>query len=362
MQSSRCSTGPERKAKAAFQVHFETLADPRRVKRRVLHPMMTILGVVFVGVLCGAEGWDEILVFARGKRAWLASWLDLSAGLPSADTLRRVFSLLEPKVFEERFRAWMLAIAEPLRGKVLAVDGKAVKGVGVHGQTPLHMVHVWAAEAKVLLAAASTEGAPTEPEVTRRLLELLKIEGAIVTLDANGCCRETMATIVARKADWVCALKGNRSALHDKVRACFERLEDEGKLPEAATRAETGHGRTENHHAPRWEVAANQRLAAVFVQFARCVAAIPPPPEIRRHPEIIEVWCNEGETLDCGPPEARVLRVAAEGFRRCLRTAERLRYFDEFARACERGLNDIDRARYPLADEVTPTPDLLPHR
>src|SRR4051812_28365231 len=118
MQSSRCSTGPARRAKAAFQVHFETLGDPRRVSSRVLHPMMTILGVVFVGVLCGAEGWDEIVVFAEGKRSWLASWLDLTAGLPSADTLRRVFSLLEPKAFEKHFRAWMLSIADSLRGKV----------------------------------------------------------------------------------------------------------------------------------------------------------------------------------------------------------------------------------------------------
>lgn len=214
----------------------------------MVHPMMTILGVVFVGVLCGAEGWDEMLVFAEGKRSWLATWLDLTAGLPSADTLRRVFSLLEPKVFEKHFRAWMLSLADRLRGKVLAIDGKTVKGVGLRGETPLHMVHVWAAEFRVLLASASTEGAPTEPEVTRQLLDLLKIEGAIVTMDANGCCRETMAKIVERKADWVCALKGNRGVLHDAVRTCFDRLEAEGKLEEVATHiadAERAHGRGE---------------------------------------------------------------------------------------------------------------------
>ncbi len=108
-----------------------------------------------------------------------------------------------------------------------------------------------------------------------------------------------------------------------------------------------------NHHISRWEVAANQRLAA----FARWVAAIPPPPEVRRHPEIMEVWCNELDTLDCGHPGTRFLNVAAEGFRRWLRTAEHLRHMDDFALACEHALHDFDRGRFPLADELTPTPD-----
>mgnify|MGYP003347971638 CR=1 FL=1 len=77
----------------------------------MVHPLTTVLGVVFVGVLCGAQGWDEILVFAEGKRSWLASWLDLTAGLPSPDTLRRVFSMLRPDTFAQHVYAWMADIA-----------------------------------------------------------------------------------------------------------------------------------------------------------------------------------------------------------------------------------------------------------
>lgn len=228
--------------------YFETLEDPRRVQANVAHPLLTVIGVVFVGVLCGAEGWDEIVLFAEGKQDWLATWLDLRNGIPSPDTLRRVFSRLDSKAFSASMRGWMLSIAGALKNKVVAIDGKTLRGVGQRSDTPLHMVHVWAVEERVLLASASTERAPSEPEVTRQLLDLLELEGAIVTMDANGCCRASMAKIQERGGEWVCALKGNRGALHEAVKTHFAQLEVDGTLNEDTaqwSRDEKGHGRVE---------------------------------------------------------------------------------------------------------------------
>lgn len=248
MARPRCSTPPKRRPPPAFTSFFETIPDPRRVQANVAHPLLTVIAVVFVGVLCGAEGWDEIVLFAEGKQAWLSSWLDLRNGIPSADTLRRVFQRLDPKAFGEGMRGWMLSIAGALKNKVVAIDGKTLRGVGQRADAPLHMVHVWAVGARVLLASGSTERAPSEPEVTRQLLDLLQLEGAIITLDANGCCRESMAKIQERGGEWVCALKGNRSALHEAVERCFEAIAAADKLDDLTLQwAEGGaaHGREE---------------------------------------------------------------------------------------------------------------------
>ena len=248
MAKPRCSTPPKRRPPPAFTSFFEAVPDPRRVQANVAHPLLTVIAVVFVGVLCGAEGWDEIVLFAEGKQAWLSSWLDLRNGVPSADTLRRVFQRLDPKAFGEGMRGWMLSIAGALKNKVIAIDGKTLRGVGQRADVPLHLVHVWAVGARVLLASGASEGAPSEPEVTRQLLDLLKLEGAIITMDANGCCRESMATIKERGGEWVCALKGNRGALYDKVHTCFEEIEASEKLDDLTQQwaeADAAHGREE---------------------------------------------------------------------------------------------------------------------
>ena len=112
-----------------------------------------------------------------------------------------------------------------------------------------------------------------------------------------------------------------------------------------------------NMHVPTWEVAAYARLAEIFLQFAAYVRRAPLPPDLRRHPEIIDVYCAMRDDPDCGRLWVRFEHVAATGLRRCLRTATRLRQDNEWSRRCEQRLNELDQARFPLADEMRPTPD-----
>src|SRR5215831_18632225 len=114
------TTNEERQA-LLFAQHFATLPDPRR--RLPRHPLLSILFIVLAAQLCGAEGWDAMVAFARAEQAWLVSFLDLPQGIPSADTLRRVLGALEPKAFATCFQAWVGALAGALKGEVVAVDG-----------------------------------------------------------------------------------------------------------------------------------------------------------------------------------------------------------------------------------------------
>lgn len=259
MWSSRCIV-PKRSAKTpSLLVHFASLPEPRRVASRITHPLLTIVGVVLVGMLCGAEGWDEIETIAEGKQDWLARWLDLRAGVPSADTLQRVFRLLRPSAFQKCMSGWMRSLVEDLTDCVLAVDGKTVRGVGAHSDRTLHLVHVWATKARVLLGMTATAGAADEIAATREMLAWLDVRGAILTTDANGCCRENMGLIVEKGADWLCSLKGNRSTMHDAVTRSFRDIPVSADEPDTlarSTSAENAHGRLDVRHVAVMSAAA----------------------------------------------------------------------------------------------------------
>jgi predicted transposase YbfD/YdcC len=235
-----------------FAQHFATLPDPRR--RLPQHPLLSILFIVLAAQLCGAEGWDAMAAFARAKQAWLASFLPLPQGVPSADTVRRVMAALDPQAFAACFRAWVGALAGTLQGEVIAVDGKAIKGAyeAASRTTPLHLVHVWATEQRLLLGQRAVEGAPGESPGAEAVLKLLALKGAVVTGDANLCTKRVAQTIVAQGADYVLALKGNRGPVHTAVHQFWQAAAAQdfaGVAVRRVRRLTTGHGRTEERHS-----------------------------------------------------------------------------------------------------------------
>src|SRR5689334_3468522 len=107
--------------------HFAPLKDPR-VVGRIDHPLLTILGMALVGVICGAEGWDDLEDIATDRKEWFARFLEMPHGVPSADTFRRVLSALRPDVFFDCMRSWVQSLQKPLKGQVVAFDGKTLRG------------------------------------------------------------------------------------------------------------------------------------------------------------------------------------------------------------------------------------------
>jgi predicted transposase YbfD/YdcC len=208
-----------------FEAAFGALQDPRAANAR--HDLLDVLFIALAATLCGAEGASDMAQFGRAKEAVLRRFLRLEHGIPSHDTFSRVFRELDPEAFEREFRRFVASFAEAnglnLKG-VIAIDGKALRGAYERGRsaTPLHMVNVFAAEARMVLASRK---APGRNEVAGALevLGMLCLEGSIVTADALHCHRQFAAAVLERSADYVLALKQNQSKLYEAVVRRFAR-------------------------------------------------------------------------------------------------------------------------------------------
>jgi predicted transposase YbfD/YdcC len=240
---------PSTKTPTGIAEFFATLKDPR-VARTQRHPLMSILVMSMLAVICGAEGWDEMAWFASSQRSWLETWLELPNGTPCADTFRRVLSALDPEEFNRCFVAWMAAVSKGMAGKLVAVDGKTMRGSFARklGKSAVHMVSAWAAENALVLGQLATEEKSNEITAIPQLLALLELTGATVTIDAMGCQRKIAEAIVDKGADYILALKGNQSTLHDEVAEFFAHARQMGFKDTPFTFHETvdgEHGRIE---------------------------------------------------------------------------------------------------------------------
>lgn len=236
MSSSSRSPLPGR-----FEAHFGDLSDPR-VHRTKRYPLTHVLFMAFSAVLAGCQGWDEIALFASERRDFFEKFFALPHGTPCADTFRRVFEALRAKALAERFAEWVETLHGSLAGQLVALDGKAVRGAFDHAArtTPLHLLQAWAVEQKLVLAHEASEGAPGELAAAERLLDLLALEGAVVTGDANFCTQALAARVVGEGADYIFTLKGNRGPICAETKQLFER-----KRAHADRQSGRGHGRRE---------------------------------------------------------------------------------------------------------------------
>jgi predicted transposase YbfD/YdcC len=226
---------------------FADVKDPRIARSR-LHPIENVLAISLLGAIAGAEGWDDLAVFAKERTEVLGRFLDLTNGVPSADTFRRVFEALSPSDFHEALLRWVRPLLGELEGQTIALDGKTLRGALARSrqQGAFHLLHVWATEKRLLLAQAATDGAGSELPTAIELLRTLDLAGATVTADANFCASELTKTIRDRGGHYVLALKGNRGAFHRFVEARFEEEREAGyAATQVAVEEGRAHGRDE---------------------------------------------------------------------------------------------------------------------
>lgn len=227
-----------------FEEAFGSLPDPRAPNAR--HELSEILVIALAAVLCGAESCSDMADFGTSKEPLLRQFLQLEHGIPSHDTFSRVFRLLDPIAFEAAFRQFMGEFAKNLQG-VVAIDGKALRGAFERGQrsTPMHLVNVWAAEARLAIAQRV---APKRNEVAAALevLQLLSLDGCTVTADALHCHADMASGILARDGEYVLALKENQSALFADAQSLLEPMAAHAAMERAAR---ASHGREEQRSA-----------------------------------------------------------------------------------------------------------------
>jgi predicted transposase YbfD/YdcC len=207
--------------------HFGTVPDPR-VNRRKRHLLVDIMAITICAVISGADGWVEVQRFGLARLAWFKSFLALPNGIPSHDTFGRVFALLDAQEFENRFQEWLRAIAQLMRGEVIPIDGKELRGSPDHfrGQEAIRLVSVWAQTNGLVLGQIKVEDRSNEITAMPKLLSLFDLEGCVVTADAMGCQKEIAKAILARKADYVLAVKENQKTLYADLIGLFQEAEN----------------------------------------------------------------------------------------------------------------------------------------
>lgn len=243
-----------------FKKFFGRLADPRAANAR--HDLLEVLFIALAATLCGANSCSEMADFGRSKEGLLRLMLRLEHGVPSHDTFSRVFRLLKPQAFERAFRRFMAAFAKAnglnLTG-VVAIDGKALRGAYERGgrATPLQMVNVFAVDARMVLAQQKAPGR-NETAGALEVLDLLSLDGCIVTADALHCHRAFASAVLERGGDYVLAIKANRGRLFTTVTQQFART---GKRSVAKQVSPSSHDR---HETRRATIMRNTRLDADY--------------------------------------------------------------------------------------------------
>lgn len=223
---------------------FSQLKDPR-VERTKRHKLIDVVAIAICAVICGANGWTDVELFGKSKRAWLQTFLELPNGIPSHDTFGRVFAMLDAGQFERCFVSWVSAVSELTKGEVVAIDGKTLRRSHdrANGKSALHLVSAWSSANRLVLGQQKVEGHSNEITAIPELLRRLDMSGCVVTIDAMGCQKNVASEIVEREADYVLALKGNQRALYEDVKDTFDMWDGgEGDFYEAM---EKSHGRIE---------------------------------------------------------------------------------------------------------------------
>src|ERR1700733_6572238 len=201
-----------------FLGHFKDLEDPRQ-QGKVDYPLEEILILCLLAVLAGADTVTDIALFGRKKLDLLRRFRPFAKGTPAHDHLGDILAVLDPEQFQRCFVAWVAALTGTPEG-VISVDGKTVRRSGQKkkgGKAPIHMVSAFAARQRLVLGQMKVAEKSNEIVAIPKLLEMLAIEGAIVTIDAMGCQREIAQKVVEKKADYVLALKGNQGSLREDV-------------------------------------------------------------------------------------------------------------------------------------------------
>jgi len=206
---------------SSFQSVMSGLPDPRQ-SGKVVYPLNEILLLSLCGTISGCESFVDIAEYGEEKLPFLRELAPFKDGVPSHDTLCAVFRALDPTAFSEAFSEWSRGLAECIAGAVVAIDGKTVRGSKSRNGDPLHVISAFCDDLRLVLGQRPSDHKKNEIRDIPKLLDLLHLEGCIVTLDAMGCQKAIARKIKDRKANYVLALKGNQGSIHGDVRLWFE--------------------------------------------------------------------------------------------------------------------------------------------
>ena len=230
-----------------FRESFEKVEDFRE-SHKVKHNLLEIIFVAIVATVANSNTWLEIEAFGEIKESLLKRYVKLENGIPSHDTFQRVFEHLDPKAFNRAFMDWTKKLCDNTEGRIIALDGKTLRGSTDGNKKAIHIVNAWVDENNFILGQIKTDSKSNEITAIPELLDLLFLENSIVTIDAMGTQKDIAERIIKKKADYVLALKGNQGLFHEEVKEymdyALENKIDKINISKKTT-VEKGHGRIE---------------------------------------------------------------------------------------------------------------------
>ena len=243
-----------------FDEYFAHIDDPRQT-HKIKHSLSEILFIAILAIIAGADDFNEIARYAKLKKDWLATFLKLPGGIPSHDTFNRVLSLIDAGQLQQSFVDWVDDIRNSIKisdiqldalqeKDVISIDGKTVCNSkdSATGKKAIHMVSALSSKYGLVLGQQKCYEKSNEINAIPELLDMLLIEGSVITLDAMGCQKKIASKIIGKKADYVLALKGNQGNLYNEVIDLFEKTntpEFKKYIHQCDTQLEKDHGRIE---------------------------------------------------------------------------------------------------------------------
>ena len=218
------TSGPELLPKSLFTQYFTTLKEPRRTtKGNFQYPLEEILFLTISSIISGwFEEWDDITFFGENNLIWLRKFYPFVNGIPSHDVLNKLFNRLDTEEFNICFMKWVEAIASKSEARVIAIDGKTIRGMASRfSDSKLHIVSAFCAANELCLGQVKVSSKSNEITAIPELLNLIAIKGCIITIDAMGCQREIAKEIIKKEADYILMVKDNQSELKEQIEKVF---------------------------------------------------------------------------------------------------------------------------------------------
>lgn len=222
--------------------YFSTLADPRHPSY-IRHKLIDIIAITIAAVICGANDWHEVEDYGLHQKNWLQAFLELPYGIPSHDTFSRFFSAVDTVELEQCFVEWIKAIANLNEGRIIAIDGKTLRGSSPtqDGKSFIHMVSAWCTSNGLVLGQQKVQDKSNEITAIPSLLDVLVLKGCLVTIDAMGCQQAIAEKIIQQEGDYILAVKDNQKFLHQDIQEAFEHA----AIEDYYSQTELAHGRIE---------------------------------------------------------------------------------------------------------------------
>lgn len=238
----------------AFMEAFAELPEPRVHENKIRYKLLDIVVMATCAVISGADDWDAIADYARGRQEWFEWFLELPNGVPSHDTFARVFSMIDPDAFGACFLSWVSSVAKHSDGRVIPIDGKTLRRSHNADEAALHMVSAFCTENSLILGQLATEEKSNEITAIPALLDVIDVDGAIITIDAMGAQKEIVDKICDKGAEYVIGLKTNQPKFHEAVEKHFEGIHLDSKKT-----------KTLDIHVIRDETHGRDRIQGTFV-------------------------------------------------------------------------------------------------